>query len=61
MMKNITVYNQVYINHISFTELCIGGLYLCVAVADPGGLGGPPLRGCFFCLSVYENSRGPGP
>ena len=32
-------------------------------VADPGGGGvKPPFRGCcFFCLSVYENSRGPGP
>ena len=33
-------------------------------VADPdGGLGGlnPPFRGFFFCLSVYENSHGPGP
>ena len=40
-------------------------LYVCT-VADPegGGLGGlnPSFRGCFFffCLSVYENSHGPG-
>ena len=28
-----------------------------------GGVGGlnPPFRVCFFCLSVYENSHGPGP
>ena len=33
------------------------------AVADPGGGGGYPPQMFFFflCLSVYENSRGPGP
>ena len=35
------------------------------AVADPGGGGrGPPPSEVFvgfFCLSVYETSRGPGP
>ena len=40
---------------------------VCRPVADPeGGLGGltPPLQSFFFfffCLSVYENSHGPGP
>ena len=44
-------------------------VYICrysvVAVADleGGGLGGltPPSEVFFFCLSVYENSHGPGP
>ena len=39
---------------------------VCYSVADPeGGLGGlnPPSEVVlgFFCLSVYENSHGPGP
>ena len=41
----------------------------CIAVADPEGGGGvrgfkpPPSEvvSFFFCLSVYENSHGPGP
>ena len=44
---------------------CLFAVYsIHVAVADPeGGLGGltPPSEGFFFCLSVYENSQGPGP
>ena len=56
---------------LSTVPVCIWLLHTCIPVADPEGGGGgrgfnPPLSEvffvfCFFCLSVYENSHGPGP
>ena len=67
---HLTIYMHAYlIIPTALTHVYTHPIIHIISVADPEGGGGvrgfnpPPFRGVFVvvCLSVYENSHGPGP
>ena len=69
-MNTTLLFQDLGLGQNNYDEIATLIIYEFTPVADPGGggLGGltpPPLQSFFFffffCLSVYENSHGPGP